>query len=381
MRTTLYPRAVILIFAVSAICSGCQAGANAQDENGIDFVTIETSGGEKSFAVDDVNNDSFPDLIVAEAETNRIVVFLNNGAGDLVRASHYSAGPNPTSITALDFDRDGNKDIAVANHDVQQLTLLRGDGTGGFSLGEQSPMLIETLPHSHMIASADFNSDGFRDIIVDSRDEQSVHILPGRSDGRFELPGERIGVEGAPYLGFSIADFDNDGTADLVTPNANDLSVMLNRSSEILSFERVTSIAHATPFFVIASDVTGDNNIDIIAASESAAQGISVYAGDSQGGFTKTTSFAIANGAKSMASGDANGDGIADIVVTSWNADIVLIVGGKEESSLLSLPTTSSQSPWGSAFGDFDRDGRDEIIVGDAASDRVMIYRLSSSAE
>jgi len=359
---------------VSVSISGCKAQELSKDANTIGVTSIELSDGEKSFAADDFNNDGYIDLIVTEESSSRIIIFLNDGAGALERAGDYPAGSNPTWLTTLDIDGDGQKDLAIANHEATSITLLKGDGAGAFEPTNQSPLPIETEPHSHMIASADFNADGFPDIIVDSRDRLGIFILHGEEGGRFNTPGKGVDVNGAPYLGFAIGDINQDEMIDIVTPNRNDISVLLNRSVGELVFEKFTAVPFRSPFAVALADVTGDGYIDLIAASVEEGPGVTIFSGDGKGHFKTLKSFPIAAGAKTIAIGDINGDGISDAVVTSWNSDALLLIGGTQYLSAVQLHTNGLQNPWGVVFGDFNGDGRDEVVIGDAAGRQANIY-------
>ena len=60
---------------------------------------------------------------------------------------------------------DGRMDLFVANHDTDHLTLLTGDGKGGFTARE---IKVPSKPHPHMVAAADIDHDGKMELITDS---------------------------------------------------------------------------------------------------------------------------------------------------------------------------------------------------------------------
>lgn len=369
-----YLSVVLASILVGCVPSACMA---EESESRITVQSMTLGDGEKAFAVSDFNGDGYTDLVVAEEDNNTIEVLLNNGAGVLEARSDFPAGDNPTWLTALDFDRDGNNDLAIANHETASITLLRGNGDGSFEADEQSPLTIETAPHSHMIGTADFDSDGRSDLIVDSRDKRGVFVLRSTAGGEFRTSGRDIDVGGAPYLGFAIGDANNDGKPDIVTPNQNDISVLLNETSDALDFERARSIPFPSPFAVAVGDVTGDGHADVIAAGLGAQPGVTVFNGDGEGEFGRSRSFPMNEGAKTMAMGDVNGDGLVDVAITSWTSQVFLITGGTEDLIAVELPINGLQNPWGVTFADFDQNGRDEVVVGDATSARVNIYSLN----
>ncbi|MEL6360369.1 MAG: VCBS repeat-containing protein [Pseudomonadota bacterium] len=369
-------RLATAVFLTTAVfCWGCNAQEVADFADGVEITNLLLSDGDKTFLARDVNTDGRIDLVVAEEAENQIVMLLNDGEGGFNEAAYYPAGDEPASVTALDLNGDGNIDLAIANHESDSITLLAGDGAGRFTSAEHSPVAIVTEPHSHMIKAKDFNNDGSTDLIVDSRDRLGVYILSGQPGGSFNAPGQGIDVGGAPYLGFAVGDINNDAAPDLVTPNNDSISILMNRSAGKIAFEHVASIPIDAPFAAALGDTNGDSWTDLIVASERQNSGVTVLVGNGQGDFNKSTSFPMAAGAKTIATGDANGDGLLDAVITSWNADILLIFGG-DTVSPQKLPIGEIENPWSAAFGDFDGDGRDEIVVGDASNGLVNIYSL-----
>jgi len=372
---------MLVCFVAGFMSSGCKAEDLQRPPItfSVDSILLSESG--KAFATDDFNNDGYIDLIIAGGSTDRIIVFLNDSKGTIERVNEYPAGDNPTWLASLDFNGDGRKDLAIANHETASITLLRGNGDGTFEPSGQSPVPIESEPHSHMIDVADFNADGFPDIVVDSRDRFGLIVLQGMEDGRFSEFGKSIDVGGAPYLGFAIGDINADSVPDLVTPNRNDISVLLGSRAGDLKFEKKPPIPFQAPFTVAVADITGDKHVDIIAVSGSAEPGAVIFQGDGTGHFKRRKAFPINSGAKSIALGDITGDGLPDVAVSSWNSQVLLILGDKVDPKAIQLPLNDLQNPWGLKFGDFNRDGRDELVVGDGTSGHVNIYTANTVEE
>src|SRR5437879_4093951 len=65
-----------------------------------------------------------------------------------------SVGVQPESVAVADFNGDGRQDLAVANVNGNELTILLGNGNGGFTPAAASPIAIN---RPYFVAEADFN--------------------------------------------------------------------------------------------------------------------------------------------------------------------------------------------------------------------------------
>src|SRR5215831_15948926 len=68
-----------------------------------------------SVAVGDFNGDGVQDLAVANGNSNNVSVLLGNGDGTFQAAVNFDAGGGPVSVAVGDFNGDGVQDLAVAN--------------------------------------------------------------------------------------------------------------------------------------------------------------------------------------------------------------------------------------------------------------------------
>ena len=84
------------------------------------------------------------------------------------------AGNSPRSAILVDLDRDGNRDLAVANIRGSTISLISGTGTGSFTL-QESIATIHKAPHA--IASGDFNEDGLLGAVTANRDSNTVSVF------------------------------------------------------------------------------------------------------------------------------------------------------------------------------------------------------------
>ncbi len=70
--------------------------------------------------------------------------------------ANYGAGSGPQSVAVGDFNGDGNPDLAVANFGDNNVSILLGNGAGGF--GAATNFAVGIYPQS--VAVGDFNGDG-----------------------------------------------------------------------------------------------------------------------------------------------------------------------------------------------------------------------------
>jgi len=84
-----------------------------------------------------------------------------------------SVGRYPTSVTAGDFNGDGNLDLAVINLGSYNVSVLLGNGDGTFRAAANYD--VGFFPHS--VTSGDFNGDGKPDLAVANQGSNNVSVL------------------------------------------------------------------------------------------------------------------------------------------------------------------------------------------------------------
>jgi hypothetical protein len=78
----------------------------------------------------DFNNDGHLDLATANAGANTVSVLLGDGQGGFDSARHFAVGGwSPLSLAAAEFNKDGNLDLATVTQGWVSVLLGNGDGT------------------------------------------------------------------------------------------------------------------------------------------------------------------------------------------------------------------------------------------------------------
>src|SRR5262249_42495643 len=182
-------------------------------------VTYNMGTDPVGLVVGDLNGDGFVDLASVDRQNNTVNVMLGNGDGTFQPLVAYSVGNLPYAAVIGDFDGDGNLDLAVNNSDDGTVSVLFGNGDGTFR--PQVTYNVGTAPRS--LATGDFNGDGVLDLAVTNFGDNTVTILLGKPDhsGTF-LPQAPVLTTGTNPAGIAVADFNGDGFTDLVVTNFGD---------------------------------------------------------------------------------------------------------------------------------------------------------------
>ncbi len=197
----------------------------------------------------DLDSDGWPDLYVANDLTLNLL-YRNRGDGtfddlSLLAGAAVNRNGRPEAgmgLVVADFDVDGDPDLAVTNFDVETNTLYRNVGrAAGMLFEDASATTGFGQPSFNLlgfgIVAEDFDRDGVLDVYVANghifaspRRDNTEHrqrnlLLRGVGDpdsGRF-LEIRCAWTEEEPLVsrGAAVADFDNDGDADLAV-TAND---------------------------------------------------------------------------------------------------------------------------------------------------------------
>src|SRR5688572_14167377 len=173
----------------------------------------------------DVNNDTRLDLLIAHTlacftapcvSSDDLTIMLGNGNGTF-QSSQMNVGIGMAEIAVGDFNRDGNKDLAMAGSSAR-LYLLRGNGDGTFVQQPTLQLITENTfgRDGTDVDVGDFNRDGIQDLVVAvSLNGSNTVILIGNGDGTFRAP--HIITEPAIRIPHyqAVADYNGDGSQDL----------------------------------------------------------------------------------------------------------------------------------------------------------------------
>ncbi len=357
------------ILASVAACGGCTTSEGEEAaQSPFDRIQVEVGVRTTAILASDVDSDGHLDLLVTGG--GRVVVLRGRGDGQFEVASSVAAGDNPVDLAAADLDGDGLEDLVVANHDTDYVTLLFAVPGGSFERRSHSQFEVGVSPHPHAVRLRDIDSDGHADLVVDDRTPESIRVFMGVGDGTFSN-SRMIEVGGDPYRGMTLAHIDEDEFLDLVTPNPDHISVLLGDGSGAFAQDTTLRPGFA-PFSVAAGDVNGDGFADLAAASGEGAGLLAVWHGRGDGSFGTPGRYEIAAGPTKIMADDLTGDGHAELLVSSYMGGEVAVLTGDESPVLRRLAVDGN--PYGFATGDFDRDGRMDFAVANDGLDQLTVF-------
>lgn len=271
-------------------------------------IAYELGGTEpRDLVVQDLNYDGHLDMV--SVTTTKINFLLGDGNGGLFKDNSITMG-DVNDIEFADFNNDGFIDMAIARGGLSLSTVTGIDiylGTGGEAPQFIFKRFLPTRQDSGPVVLGDFNEDGNVDVVaqgVVSNQRLGMGIFYGLGNGTFADP------------------------------------VSINGSRDYLDD-------------LLALDINNDGHLDII--------GGGVYLGTGQGKFTLGGS-----AYNQMAIGDLNNDGRLDIVnsVESYSGPVGIQVALRQaDGSSVYLTTSNTDKVVEIAVADFDRDGRDDVLV------------------
>jgi hypothetical protein len=199
--------------------------------------TFGTGLGPRAVVAGDFNGDGSEDLAVANFMSNDVTVLLGNGMGTFNPASgspfavsNSGKNPSPIAMASGDFNEDGHLDVAIVNSATNNVSIMLGNGAGGLSCSPES--FVATAGFPAWISAGDVNGDRHLDLAIANADSNNVTVLLGTGTGSFEAANGSPFPVGAGPQSIVEEDFNGDGRPDLavVDYTGQNVSELLNES-------------------------------------------------------------------------------------------------------------------------------------------------------
>ena len=223
------------------------------------FASSNSPGGHPgAFLTADLNKDGWNELIVADGGFIRVLTNNHHGAFTL-STSHFS-GFYPYTAVAGDFNGDGGVDIIGGNYEDPP-SLNTNNGSGGMVFSGY----LMVLASPDILNAVDVNHDGRLDVTVHDQ------LLTNNGAGVFTIANTNItgGTSTRYPVAIAFADFNDDGWPDLVGADNHGLYAHIRTNDHANGFSACASpFAGVDPRAIVAADMNGDGRPDLVVAND-----------------------------------------------------------------------------------------------------------------
>ena len=259
----------------------------------------------------------------------------------------YAAGLNPAAVATAFLNGDDALDLVIVNQGSNSVSIWLGQGDGTF---DQGPTDFPTGSGPRSIAVGDFDGDDITDLATANQSGGSVSVLLGNGDGSFQPPQDKV-ISGPTTFG--------------------------------------------TPA-VVAGDVDGDGNIDLVASSVSEYSGYyggiyyqsyaNVLLGDGTGGFAAPVAYPIPgsyyyySAPLDIALGDVTADGQLDVVTANAQGNVGVLPGNGNGTFQFGQSYFTGGGTQSVALADFNGDTKLDVAAASGASQTGVSVLLNDGA-
>ena len=389
------------VLLVLSIIVGCTESSRPEPQDS-DSSTKSTSG----------TNDASMDIVFREVSQEIGVVCRQpNGEESGQRTVLEFLG---SGVGVVDIDLDDRLDLVFAGggtisrkQSIQgnQSTVLRQEA-GQFQYRDVTVgSRVDTSQlYSHGVFAADFNNDGFVDLLFTGW--TGVEHWVNCGDGTFVAEREITLPSSKWYSSAAAGDFNADGILDLYVTRYADWSwqnhpecltrqqerdicnprmfeptpdeILLSAEERFASQrdERFRPRSDGRGLSALAADLDGDSFTDVYVANDMTANFL--YRNDAGTGFTEEgllsgtayDQLAAADGSMGLGLSDYNGDGLPDIWVTNYEHEQFALYQNVGSAAFVHTTegvglaqAVGNRVGWGTSFRDFDSDGDPDLFA------------------
>jgi len=333
-----------------------------------------TGHGPIALAVADLDGDGVLDVAAADSGGDTVSVLLGDGTGGFAAASQLATGSGAGDIAVGDFNGDGKKDLVTANAGANTVSVLLGDGDGAF--GPKTDFTTGSRPWA--VAVGDFSGDGKQDLVTADFEDGAVSVLLGTGNGAFAAKTDF--AAGPNCNGVAVGDFDADGHPDLAVSfyeamEDSGAGVLLGDGAGHFSAMQ-TYMTSLEPRALAVGDMDGDGVQDLVTAQGLEDTGeIGMFLGDGAGAFLPGTDVRTSRELFCVTLGDLDGDGSLD-VLSAKGAAVIWLKGNGHGGLQKERDFAAGARPWDVASADLNGDGRQDLVTANGADDNIGV-RLS----
>jgi hypothetical protein len=338
-------------------------------------VVIDTGRSwERSMISADLNGDRNPDLAMTGGAAGAVTVLYGDGAGGF-RLQAYP-GTGVADVAAGDVSGDGRPDLVGvwSNSTAAVVVVFVNEGNGVFRRQRHEIPGAEV----DMVAVGDLNRDGLADVAIGGyRGLGDFTVMFATGAGRLSAPIMVGDAESPGGRDVVIADLNADGFGDvaLAALGSRAARVRLGAGGGTFGPAATFGASRGDATSLVPAQLSGDGTFDLVVGREAGVAG--VLLGTGAGSFGAQTDYRMSRsfGDGAVLVGDFDGDRVADIAdsgAADWNPmSVRLGAGDGTFGRRRDLPSIkhytsrvgedSNTSP--EVVDDFNRDGRLDVAL------------------
>ncbi len=261
-----------------------------------------------------------------------------------------------------DLDGDGIDDLCLATYGGVKILAMLGDAAGGLRLPSVAPGASFGLA-PQPLAITDIDNDGKNDLLITGG---LIFYLRGDGAGALSSPTLLATGAGGIVNARLFADVNGDGRGDIVTGGVT--------ASNAVAVQLAVPGGFAAPFTIslpgqivslAIGDFNGDGNADLVTVDKLYEQKMRVALGDGTGHFAATTAINLPSDPGRVGMGDFDGDGRADIAVPIPASSQIRIFFGTASGAIgPSTVLSTSFELAGATVADVTGDGAVDVVAG-----------------
>jgi len=325
------------------------------------------AAGGGDLILSDLDDDGHLDAIAAAIGIDTI----HRGAGDGTFSAAIPLNTASTDTQAAvvgDFDHDNHKDIVMVNRDAP-CSIFRGKG--GATFAAEEPIDAAIYPDVFDVEAADLDGDTFLDLVITQFGaEDRIYLNDGTGTFRFAGVVHPIANESCVNC-LRIRDVNGDDLPDLVTAyngGTDRVEIVPGNGDGTFAAPLEIDYGTLTPIAVDLADFNRDGLLDLV-VGQSQSGGVFVSLAASRTSYTPLVQLGLTTSSRTygLVAADLDGDGNPDILAAPEDPGSILFVPGNGDGTFGPEVELGGGAAWTAAnlaIGDLDEDGRLDFVLG-----------------
>ena len=322
-----------------------------------------------------LNNDTNLDLVVANYGGDSVSVLLGNGTGGFSVLTNYTGNSGAIQPVLGYFNTDSNLDFAVVNYNGNNVRLYLGNGDGTFTFSTNYSFSSQP----YRLATGDLNADGRPDLIVGHLNGDYISVLLGQPAGTFQTTTNYPSGDGPTFV--VVGDVNGDNKLDVITANQNsdNLSLFLGNGNGTLA-PALSIAVNSTPRALVLRDLNNDGKLDLGVAHGSDNL-MSVLIGNGDGSFQTRVNYGSGSSSSyGIQAADLNNDGWLDIIMSGYgNSRMSTFINRRDGTFEPALTYAVGSQPIGIVAEDLNKDGRTDLVLCNYGANYVTVMMGNDS--